>query len=311
MTSATAKPIEIRFSHVVPEDTPKGIMANHFKHLVHKRLGDEKVIVKVFPDRELYEDDKVLEAILLGDVEIAAPTLSKFKRYTKKLQLFDLPFLFKDAKAAANFLKSPHGFKLLRSLDAEGFKGLGFLDNGMKQLSATKKIHVPSDVTGMKFRIMRSDVLEAQFDALSATPLQKLYTEVHGLLASGAIDGQENTWSNIYAKEFYRFQPYIMNSNHGYLGYMIVTSEEFWNSLPDDIRKTVEQALNEAIEYGNQVAKKKDISDRNAIIDSGLTEVYQITDQQRQLWVDIMKPVWKKFEDQIGADVIAAAAKQN
>jgi len=84
--------IEIKFSHVVAENTPKGQMANRFKDLVAERLGG-KVEVKVYPNKQLYGDGKVLEAMLLGDVEIAAPSLSKFKKYTKKLQLFDLPFL--------------------------------------------------------------------------------------------------------------------------------------------------------------------------------------------------------------------------
>ncbi len=307
---AMAKPIEIRFSHVVPEDTPKGEMANRFRALVQQRLGDDKVVVRVFPNRQLYGDNEILEAVLLGDIELAAPTLSKFKKYTKKLQLFDLPFLFKSADSATRFMSGPYGKSLLKSLDAEGFKGLGYLNNGMKQLSSTRKMVVPSDATGLKFRIMESDVLQAQFEALSATPLKKVYEDVFDLLRVNAVDGQENTWSNIYAKKFYQHQRYIMDSNHGYLGYMVVTSAEFWNSLPDDVRPTVEQSLNEAIAYGNEVSQEKAISDRQAVIDSGLTEVYQITAEQRQLWVDIMKPVWKKFEDQIGAELIYAAAKQ-
>ena len=308
--TAMAKPIEIRFSHVVPEETPKGKMANRFRALVSQRLGDDNVIVRVFPNRQLYGDNEVLEAVLLGDIELAAPTLSKFKKYTKKLQLFDLPFLFKSADAATRFMNGQHGRSLLKSLDAEGFKGLGYLNNGMKQLSSTKKMLVPSDATGLKFRIMESDVLQSQFEALSATPLKKVYEDVYDLLRINAVDGQENTWSNIYAKKFYEHQQFIMDSNHGYLGYMVVTSAEFWSSLPDDIRPVVERSLNEAIIYGNKVSQEKAISDRQAVIDSGLTNVYQITPKQRQLWVDIMKPVWKKFEDQIGAELIYAASKQ-
>lgn len=307
---AIAKPIQIKFSHVVAENTPKGKMANRFRDLVKERLGDDKVIVKVFPNKQLYGDKKVLEAMLLGDVEIAAPSLSKFKKYTKKLQLFDLPFLFNDAEAAANFLTGEHGKSLLSSLEPKGFIGLGYLNNGMKQLSASKKMNVPSDAAGLKFRIMGSDVLQAQFEAVSATPLKKPFSEVFTLLQTGAIDGQENTWSNIYSKKFYEVQPYIMDSNHGYLGYMVVTSAEFWNGLPADIRPVLQKSLNEAITYGNSVAKEKATSDRQAVIDSGKSEVYQISAAERQQWVDIMRPVWKKFEHQVGTDMIEAASAQ-
>ncbi|MBT8359773.1 MAG: C4-dicarboxylate ABC transporter, partial [Deltaproteobacteria bacterium] len=89
--TAVAAPITIKFSHVVAENTPKGQMANKFRDLVAERLGD-KVVVEVFPNSQLFGDNKVLEAMLLGDVQLAAPSLSKFSRYTKSLQLFDLPF---------------------------------------------------------------------------------------------------------------------------------------------------------------------------------------------------------------------------
>ncbi len=308
--AAMAKPVEIKFSHVVAENTPKGQMANKFKDLIKERLGDEKAIVKVYPNKQLYGDGKVLEAMLLGDVEIAAPSLSKFKKYTKKLQLFDLPFLFKDSGAAARFLQSPDGTSLLSSLDSKGFVGLGYLNNGMKQLSSTKKMVVPSDASGLKFRIMNSDVLQAQFEAVSATPLKKPFSEVFTLLQTKAIDGQENTWSNIYSKKFYEVQPFIMESNHGYLGYLVVTSSEFWNNLPEDIRGVVKTSLDEGIAFGNKIADEKAVSDRQAIADSGKSEVYTISAEERQQWVDIMKPVWKKFEAEVGADLIQAAANQ-
>ncbi len=110
------KPIVIKFSHVVAENTPKGQMANKFKDLVAERLGG-KVVVEVFPSSQLFGDNKVLEAMLLGDVQLAAPSLSKFKRYTKKLPLFDLPFLFKDMEAVERFQGSEAGQKLLTSIE--------------------------------------------------------------------------------------------------------------------------------------------------------------------------------------------------
>ena len=307
---AAAEPIVIKFSHVVAENTPKGQMANKFKELVEARLPG-KVKVEVFPNSQLFGDNKVLEAMLLGDVQMAAPSLSKFKRYTKKLQLFDLPFLFSDLKAVERFQQSPEGQKLLHATEKKGIVGLGYLHNGMKQLSASKPLRVPEDAKKLKFRIMSSDVLAAQFKALDAMPLKKPFSEVFTLLQTKAIDGQENTWSNIYSKKFYEVQPYITESNHGVLDYMVVTSKEFWNSLPDDIRGEVKKALDEAIELGNKVAYEKSVADRQAIIDSGRSEVIELTPEQRAKWVAVMKPVWKQFEDQIGKDLIDAAWAAN
>ena len=305
-----ANPITLKFSHVVAENTPKGQMATRFKELVDERLAG-KVKVEIYPNGQLFGDNKVLEALLLGDVQLASPSLSKFKKYTKKLQVFDLPFLFNDMAAAEKFQQGPEGQSLLKTVEKKGLIGLGYMHNGMKQMSASKPLHVPGDAKGLKFRIMSSDVLAAQFEAVGATPLKKPYSEVFTLLQTKAIDGQENTWSNIRSKKFYEVQDNITSSDHGLLDYMVVTSAEFWNGLPADIRTEVKKALDEAIAHGNKVAAEKSQSDKQAIIDSKRTNVIELSKEERQQWVDMMKPVWKKFEAVVGKDILDAAIAAN
>jgi len=305
-----ADPIVIKFSHVVAENTPKGQMANKFKELVEQRLPG-KVKVEVFPNTQLFDDDAVLPAMLLGDVQLAAPSLSKFDKYTSQLPIFDLPFLFKDMEAADRFQQSAAGQKLLMSMEKKGLIGLGYLHNGLKQLSANKPLRTPADAKGLKFRIQQSDVLAAQFEAMGAVPLKKAFSEVFTLLQTRAVDGQENTWSNIYSQKFHEVQPYITESNHGLIDYLVVTSASFWKGLPDDIRSEVKKALDESIAYGNQVAMDKATSDRKRIVDSGRSEIVQLTDAERAQWVEAMKPVWQKFEKDIGKDLIEAAAASN
>ena len=285
-------------------------MAEKFKELVEERMPG-KVKVSVYPNSQLFNDNKVLEAMLLGDVQMAAPSLSKFQSFTKKLQVFDLPFLFKDIDAVDRFQQSETGQELLGSLKKRGLVGLGYLHNGMKQLSSNEKIVTPDQIAGKKFRIMTSDVLQAQFEQVDAIPLKKPFSEVFTLLQTRAIDGQENTWSNTYSKKFYEVQPYITASNHGVLDYMVVTSAEFWMTLPDDLRTEIKRAMDDAIAYGNAISKKKADEDRQLIAESGVTEIIDLTDAQRQAWVAAMKPVWKKFERQVGKDVIQAAAASN
>ena len=308
--SSFADPIEIKFSHVVAENTPKGLTANKFKEILEERLPD-RVKVSVYPNSQLFNDNKVLEAMLLGDVQIAAPSLSKFQSFTKKLQVFDLPFLFRDIEAVDRFQRSETGQELLGSLESKGLIGLGYLHNGMKQLSSNEAIITPADASGKKFRIMTSDVLQAQFEQIDAIPLKKPFSEVFTLLQTRAIDGQENTWSNTYSKKFHEVQPYITATNHGVLDYMIVTSAEFWMSLPDDLRNEIKRAMDEALAYGNRISLEKALEDRQLISESGVTEIIDLTDEQRQQWVDAMRPVWKKFQREIGEDVIKAAEKSN
>ncbi|MBO6825998.1 MAG: TRAP transporter substrate-binding protein [Sneathiella sp.] len=307
---ASAEPITIKFSHVVAENTPKGKMALKFKELAESRLPG-KVTVEVYPNSQLFGDGKVLEAMLLGDVQIAAPSLSKFNKYTKKLQVFDLPFLFKDMEAVEKFQQGPDGQKLLASMEKKGLLGLGYLHNGLKQLSASRELRNPEDADGLKFRIQTSDVLAAQFEAVGAVPLKKPFSEVFLLLQTKAIDGQENTWSNIYSKKFFEVQEHITASNHGLIDYLVVTSAEFWNGLPADVRPVLDQAMKEAIAHGNMIAEEKANSDRKRIEDSGVSTILTLSDAERAKWVAVMKPVWDKFAEEIGQDLIDAAVASN
>lgn len=308
--SVFAEPIEIKFSHVVAENTPKGQMALKFKELVEQRLPGEYQ-VNVFPNSQLFGDNNELSALLLNDVQFVAPSLSKFERYTKKLQIFDLPFLFQDMDAVNRFQQSESGQNLLNSMKRKGLVGLGYLHNGMKQFSASSPLVLPTDANGKKFRIMASDVLAAQFQAVDAIPVKKPFSEVFTLLQTRAIDGQENTWSNIYSKKFYEVQSNITESNHGVLDYMVVTSNTFWKSLPGDKRKVIKAALDEAVAYGNDIAAAKVDKDKQAIIDSNRSEITYLTPEQRAAWVSAMKPVWAQFEDKIGKDLIDAAVASN
>ncbi len=199
----------------------------------------------------------------------------------------------------------------MNSINKRGLVGLGYLHNGMKQLSSSQPLKVPADAHGLKFRIMSSDVLAAQFLAVKATPLKKPFSEVFTLLQTKAIDGQENTWSNIYSKKFFEVQEFITESNHGVLDYMVVTSKEFWSSLPADLAKEVKSALNEAIAFGNSVAGQKAIDDRQKILDSKRSQIIELSAAERTQWVEVMKPVWAKFEKDIGQDLIDAAYGSN
>jgi C4-dicarboxylate-binding protein DctP len=242
---------------------------------------------------------------------MAAPSLSKFETFTKQLQIFDLPFLFDDIAAVDRFQKGPQGQKLLGAMEKKGFSGLCYIHNGMKQLSASNPLRVPEDAKGRKFRIQPSDVLLAQFDALGAVAVKKPFSEVFTLLQTKAIDGQENTWSNMYSQKFFEVQPFITESNHGLLDYMVITTKEFWGGLPDATRAELTKAINEACEYGNQIANELNETDKKKIAASGRSEIIQLTPEQRAKWVDVMKPVWSKFEAEIGKENIEAAVAAN
>jgi C4-dicarboxylate-binding protein DctP len=300
----------IKFSHVTNTDKhPKGIAAE----LLAKRVNEEmngKACMQVYPNSSLYNDDKVLEAMLNGDVQLAAPSLSKFEKFTKKFRIFDLPFLFKDIDAVDRFQNSADGQKLKDSMQRRGLSGLAFWHNGMKQLSANKPLIKPEDAKGLKFRVQSSDVLVAQIEQLGANPQKMAFSEVYGALQTKTIDGAENPWSNIYGQKFFEVQDGITETNHGVLDYMVVASTDWLKSLKPEVRDQFLKILNEVTVERNAAVKKVDQENRQKVADTG-TVIRTLTDAQRQAWVDAMKPMWKKFEGDIGADLMEAAQKAN
>lgn len=311
LTSAQAQdPIVIKFSHVVAENTPKGQAALKFKEMAEKLLPG-KVKVEVYPNSQLFGDAKEVEALALGDVHFIAPSLSKFDKYTKKLQLYDLPFLFDDMAAVDRFQASEAGQQLLKVLEDKGFIGVAYWHNGLKQLSANKPLLVPEDAKGLKFRIQASDVLAAQFEAIGAVPQKLAFAEVYQALQVGTVDGQENTWSNIYSQKFHEAQKHFTVSNHGLLDYMVVTNAEWWNGLPDEIRAGLTEAMKEASKTNNEIAQRLNDEALEKIRAAGTSEIHELTPDQRKAWREAMKPVWDKFSGEIGEDLIEAAQSFN
>ncbi|MCF6232167.1 MAG: DctP family TRAP transporter solute-binding subunit [Rhodobacteraceae bacterium] len=302
--------IVVKFAHVTNTDKhPKGIAAS----LLEQRVNDEMngtMCVEVFPNSTLYNDNKVLEAMLQGDVQLAAPSLSKFEKFTKQFRLFDLPFMFKNIAAVDAFQASADGQALLDSMQRRGLQGLAFWHNGMKQMSANKPLILPTDAAGLKFRVQSSDVLVAQMEAIGGSPQKMAFSEVYGALQQGVVDGQENTWSNIYGKKFFEVQDGITETNHGIIDYLVVANVDWLDSLDAGVRDQFLTILSEVTTLRNAEAFAVNEAAKQAITDAGGV-IRPLVASQRQAWVDAMKPVWAQFADDVGQDKIDAAQKIN
>ncbi|MEO1380060.1 MAG: TRAP transporter substrate-binding protein DctP, partial [Pseudomonadota bacterium] len=141
--------VVVKFSHVTNTDKhPKGIAASLLEQRVNEEMNG-KMCMEVFPNSTLFNDNKVLEAILQGDVQLAAPSLSKFEKFTKQFRLFDLPFMFKNIEAVDAFQSSDAGQAMKDSMQRRGLQGLAFWHNGMKQMSANKPFASDGSINGL------------------------------------------------------------------------------------------------------------------------------------------------------------------
>lgn len=309
-SSAVAADYTLKFSHVVSANTPKGKAADFFEKRLEELSGG-KIDVQVYPSSQLYKDNAVLKAIRLNSVQMAAPSFSKFGKIVPNLALFDLPFLFKDIDHLHRVQDGVVGQALKDKVTAKGIIALNFWDNGFKQLSTNKEpLLNPEDAKGQKFRIMSSKVLEAQFHAVGANPQMMPFSEVYSGLQQGVIDGQENTNSNIFTKKFHEVQKHMTITNHGYLGYLVVMSKKFWNSLPADLQANVTQAMNEATEKEREYAQELNDSQLAAIKayaeKTGKLKIYNLTAEQKEAWRNKVSKIYPEFysDKTIGKDLI-------
>ena len=302
--------IIIKLSHVTNTDKhPKGIAAS----LLQQRINDEmngKACMEVFPQSTLYNDDQVLEALLQGDVQMAAPSLSKFEQFTKQFRIFDLPFMFKNINAVDEFQNSETGQAMKESMTKRGLLGLAFWHNGMKQMSANKPLNLPTDADGLKFRVQNSDVLKAQMAAMGGSPQPMAFSEVYGALQTGVVDGQENTWSNIYGQKFFEVQDGVTETNHGIIDYMLVTSTDWFDGLPEDFRTQLSTIVAEVTEARNAESTNVNAAAKAAILEAGGV-VRELDAAGRDAWVAAMKPVWEEFKADVGQENIDAAQAIN
>jgi C4-dicarboxylate-binding protein DctP len=288
---------------------PKGLASQKLADRVNAEMNG-KLCVEVYANSTLYDDDKVLEAMLQGDVQLAAPSLSKFEAFTKAFRLFDLPFMFKNIDAVDEFQLSEAGQSMRSLMERRGLAGLEFWHSGMKQFSANKPLLVPGDAKGLKMRVQPSDVLVAQMAALGASAQPMAFSEVYGALQTGVVDGQENTWSNTYGQKYYEVQDGITETNHGVLDYLLVSSVDFLDSLDPATREQFVKIIHEVTVEANANVNDLEAKSRQAILDAGGV-IRELTPEQRQQWVDVMKPVWEQFIPDVGQDNIDAVQAIN
>ena len=308
-TAVAQQPIVIKFSHVVAADTPKGKASEFFA----KRAGEltkGKVKVEVYANSTLYKDKEEMEALQLGAVQMLAPSLAKFGPLgVKEFELFDLPYLFDEYKDLHAVTTGPVGKALLQKLETRGLIGLAFWDNGFKVMSANKAIRVPDDYKGLKMRIQSSNVLDAQMRALGAIPQKMAFSEVYQALQTGVVDGTENPPSNLYTQKMHEVQKFVAITNHGYLGYAVITNKKFWDGLPADVRMALDAAMVEATKYANSIAKDDNDKAMEEVRKSGKSEILVPTAEQKLAMKKAMVKVHQQMADRIGKENIDTVYK--
>ncbi|MFT3734815.1 MAG: TRAP transporter substrate-binding protein [Rhodocyclaceae bacterium] len=310
LPAAAQEPVVVRFSHVVARDTPKGLAADHFAALVNQRAAG-RLRVEVYPDSQLYKDGEEMEALQLGSVQLLAPSHAKFGPLgVPDFEVFDLPFMFDSYAQLHRVTQGPIGKRLLHKLEAKGIVGLAYWDNGFKDFSANRPLRQLADFRGLRMRIQSSRVLDGQMRALGATPQVLAFSDTHRALAAGVVDGTENPPSNFYTQRMHEVQRYLLHSQHGYLGYVVIANKRFWEALPGDLRTLLEECMVSATRYANQIAEQKNNESLEAVRKSGKTVVAIPDPALRQALKLATSRTHREHEARIGANLIRSIYRE-
>jgi tripartite ATP-independent transporter DctP family solute receptor len=264
--------------------------------------GKFKVDLKVAG--ELGEDREIIEAMQMGEVHLASPSPAALGGFNKSVAILDMPFLFADRETAYSVLDGEPGKMILTNLEESGFKGLGYFENGFRNVSNNvKPIESIEDIKGLSIRTMQNQTHIEAWKLLGANPTPMAFGELYTALQQGTVDGQENPFGLILANKFYEVQKYITVTNHVYAPNVVITNKAFIEGLPEDLQEVFINAVNEAIDYNRQLAQEEETSAREALEAEGM-EVYEFSKDDLQKMQKIVEPVYDKFKDDIGADVV-------
>ncbi|MEK4788692.1 DctP family TRAP transporter solute-binding subunit [Bacillus sp. FSL K6-2971] len=293
-----------KFSHVVADNTPKGLAAKKFAELVHEK-SDGKITIQIFSNGSLYSDIEEINALKENQVQFIAPSTSKLGMLSSEWLALDLPFAFSNYDAVQEGLHGAIGQRLFGTLQKDGLKGMAYWTNGFKQITSNKgPIKQPSDLKNQSLRIMQSDMIEKQFKLLGAKSYQESFNSTFQLLETKKVDGEENTISNIYSKKFYHIQDYMTISNHGYLGYVVLTDQSFFDRQTPETKRILLEAMEETTAWNEKHAEQMNKDQLEDIKRESPIAIHELTPAERQKWMKALDPLYEEAEKTIGSTLI-------
>ena len=297
--AATGKKV-IRISIGLNEVHPEFLGLKKFKEEIDKKLPG-KYDIQLYANAQLGDDVKTTEAARMGNLEMTGPSSSPLTGIVKELGVFDLPFLFPNTKVAYEVMDGPAGQKLLDLMEAKGLKGLAYWENGFRHLTnSAKEVKMPEDVKGLKIRVMQNPIHLATWKALGANPTPMPFSELFTAMQQKTMDGQENPLLIIKTSKFYEVQKYLALTGHFYSPAVLMVSDKMFKGLTADQQKALMDAAKEARDFERNFI----IESEKKLVDELKAAKMEVTTPDKALFQKATESVYKKFEADIGKDLI-------
>ena len=301
VSAAFASEILITVAHGATEDHSSHIGWLEFKRVVEEKSNGE-LKVEIYPNQQMGGDREVTEAAQIGNVAMGHSSCSPVAGFAREFFIMDAPFMFNTRDEVYAALDGEPGKALLKCLEKINLKGLGFTENGFRNLTANKRITTPDDLKGIKIRVMENKVQMLTWSSLGANPTPIAFGELFTSLQQGTVDAQENPFELIYTNKFFEVQKYVVTTNHIYSPMPVFMNLEFYDDLSDAHKRIVEEAAREMITLQRTVAKDNEDKAVAAIKDK--VEIVTLSPEQKKLFQDRMGPVYAEVRSQVKNDAL-------
>ena len=313
-TAQTYKP-EYKVSTVVGAPFPWGLAAEKWGQIVRERSGG-KINLKVYPGAQLVGGDQTKEftAMRQGFIDMAVGSTINWSPQVVELNLFSLPFLMPDYKAIDALTQGEVGKRLFEVIESKGVVPLAWAENGFRELTNSKRpVRTPDDLKGLKIRVVGSPLFNETFTALGANPTQMSWADAQPALSTGAVDGQENPLTIFTVAKLHNVgQKNVTLWRYVADPLIFAVSKQVWDSFSPEDQKLLRETAQEAGKHGIELARKGVTPGDNSVlkdIEGVGVQVVNLSEAERQAFVQATRGVYNKWKDRIGADLVNAAEK--
>ncbi|WP_419775952.1 TRAP transporter substrate-binding protein [Peribacillus frigoritolerans] len=282
---------------------PQGKGMEKFKELVEEKSGG-KMKVQNFFDATLGDDQKMTEALQGGLQEVTVPSTSPLVGMIKEFGIYDFPFVFNNEEEAYTVLDGAVGKKLLDKLPEHDLVGLGYWENGFRNLTNSKHpVKTAEDFKGLKLRTMQNEVHLDAFSKLGANPSPMAFSEVFTALETGTVDGQENPLATIQTQKYNEVQEYLSLTNHVYTPFVFLVSKKFWDDLSEQEQEIMSEAAQEAGKYQREVNQKENEKALNYLKGEGM-KINEVEPEEMEKMKKAIQPVTDEYAKKFGPDLV-------
>lgn len=284
---ASGKKMVIKLAHAAKDGSARDLGAEKIKEVVEEESGG-RIEVQIYPNSQLGGGPDLIQGMQTNTIEMVILPSSFLGGFQPLTTLMDIPYLFPTDYVQLEKIEHGEAAEALRDTTTEiGVKTLDIWHTGYKAFTATSKLYLPSDFSGLKFRVMPSQILFKQYEALGATGVNMDFSECYNALQTGAIDGQENPLDTTTDMNFQEVQKYCTISNHGVLDQFIMASDTWYQSLSDEDKKIIMDGVDAGRQLCLEKTHEKEAGSRKILEEAGI-EIHELSEEELSQWKEAL-----------------------